>query len=245
MISYFLALTLFATQSFAAYIVVLKNGNRYRAKSRWTVVDGKAILQLESGTTIQLDPRLIDLARTEEVNRSGLGDSKVLVTPDATSQPTRTPQPSLGEITRLRRQQQAAQATAPQTGSRAQQPLPVTPAPPSREGMLGNDVISKFASAYDNVGFYDAKITPSAPYTLRVNLTADNEDQVFKAISATSYVMLRIPKLTGARIDLVELFMATTVGGAAGRFQMTQEDAGAIDSKKMTLESYFVRKVLF
>lgn len=240
-ISYFLALTLFATQSFAAYIVVLKNGNRYKAKSRWTVVNGKAIVQLESGTTIQLDPNLIDLNRTEEANRSGLGDAKILVTPDSASQPTRAAQPSLGEITRLRRQQQEQQ----QAAQAAQQPAAVTPPLSTRDGILGNDVISKFSSAYDNVGFYDAKIVPSAPHTLRVNLTADNEDQVFKAISATSYVMLRIPKLTGARLDLVELFMATTNGGAAGRFQMTQEDAGAIDAKKLSLESYFVRKVLF
>jgi hypothetical protein len=247
-ISYFLALTLVASQAFATYIVVLKNGTRYRARSRWTVSAGKAIVQLESGTTIQLDPNLIDVARSDELNSSGLGDSKVIARPNTGSQtPTRAPQPSLGEITRLRRQQQeqqAAQGTTLPPGSQTQA-SPVTPVPANRAGMLGNDVISKFASAYDNVGFYDAKITPSAPYALRVNLTADNEDQVFKAISATSYVMMRIPKLTGARIDLVELFMATTNGGTAGRFHMSQDDAGAIDAKKMSLETYFVRKVLF
>jgi len=246
-ISYFLALTLVASQAFATYIVVLKNGTRYRARDRWTVSAGKAIVQLESGTTIQLDPNLIDVAKSDELNRSGLGDSKVIATPNAGSQtPTRAPQPSLGEITRLRRQQQEQQAAQGTTlpGSQTQA-SPGTPAPGNRAGMLGNDVISKFAGAYDNIGFYDAKITPSAPYTLRVNLTADNEDQVFKAISATSYVMMRIPKLTGARIDLVELFMATTNGGTAGRFHMSQDDAGAIDAKKMSLETYFVRKVLF
>jgi hypothetical protein len=39
--------------------------------------------------------------------------------------------------------------------------------------------------------------------------------------------------------------MATTNGGAAGRFQMTHDDAAAIDAKKLSLESYFIRKVLF
>lgn len=238
-ISYFLVLTLVASQAWATYIVVLKNGTRYRAKDRWTITNGKAIVQLENGTTLQIDPKLIDVEQSEEATRSGLGDAKVLTRPDSPATPQVRPTPSLGEITRLRRQQQQ-QNTAAQT----QTAPPLTPSV-TGPGALGMDVTSKFVGAYENVGFYDAKVTNPAPYTLRVQLTADNEEQVFKAISATAYVMQRIPTLTNSRIDLVELFMGTVNGGAAGRFQMTQDDSRAIDTKAMPLQSYFIRKVIF
>ena len=39
--------------------------------------------------------------------------------------------------------------------------------------------------------------------------------------------------------------MKTTIGVTAGRFQMTHADAETLDSKKMTREEYFVRKVIY
>src|SRR5687768_10027942 len=107
-ISYFLVLALLASQAWATYIVVLKNGTRYRAKDRWTMSNGKAIVQLENGTTLQIEPNLIDIPASEQATRSGYGDAKVLTTPEG-AQPTATPKPSLGEITRIRRQQQQQQ----------------------------------------------------------------------------------------------------------------------------------------
>ena len=53
-----------ASASFATYIVVLTNGNRYRATEHWTISGGKAIIHKEDGTTLQLDPTLIDVAKT-------------------------------------------------------------------------------------------------------------------------------------------------------------------------------------
>jgi hypothetical protein len=44
---------------------------------------------------------------------------------------------------------------------------------------------------------------------------------------------------------MVELFMATIKGGAAGRFQMTMADAEAIDKKQVSLQAYFVTNVLY
>ena len=40
---------LLSTPVFATYIVVLKNGTRYRAKDKWTVTAGKALVTLENG----------------------------------------------------------------------------------------------------------------------------------------------------------------------------------------------------
>src|SRR5688500_3925216 len=101
-INYFLVLLLVATQASATYIVVLKNGTRYRAKDKWTVQAVKAIVQLEDGRTLQFDPALIDTARSEEATRLGYGDAKVLSTPGPGQGQTPAPRSSLGQSTRLR-----------------------------------------------------------------------------------------------------------------------------------------------
>ena len=112
-------------------------------------------------------------------------------------------------------------------------------------GALGSDVIEKFTRAFENVGIFEQKLTATGPHTLRAELTADSEDKVFNAISATSFLMVRNAGIPGAQVDMVELFMKTTTGGASGRFQMTRADAEALDAKKMTKEEYFVRKVIY
>lgn len=239
-ISYFLVILLAASEAWATYVVVLKNGTRYKAKDRWTVQGGKAIVQLENGTTLQLDPNLIDAAKSEEATRLGYGDAKVLTTPQSTQPQPTSRESALGQYSKLRTPQ--TQPAQQSTGGGNQ---PSATQPYSGVGTLGNDVTSKFVAAYDNIGFYEVRVFPSGPYTLRIQMNADNEEQVFKAISATAYVMLRVPSLTNSRLDLIELFMASGNGGAAGRFQMTQEDATALDSKRTPIASYFVRRVIF
>jgi hypothetical protein len=39
--------------------------------------------------------------------------------------------------------------------------------------------------------------------------------------------------------------MKTTSNGSAGRFQMTRADAEALDTKKISQQDYFVRKVVY
>lgn len=224
-----------SSAGFASYIVVLTNGTRQIAREHWTVVNGKAIIHKEDGTTLQLDPSIIDVAKTEEVNRSGMGDVKII----ATEQPTIRPQAQqspLGSYTKLRK---PVPASAPKATSPAAPSAPV----PSDGGGVSSDGISRFQSAYENVALYDAKITSPAPRTLHVELTADTEDQVFKAISATAYVHDHLP--APATVDTVELFMKTVNGGSAGRFKMSRQDAAAIVAKKMTWQDYFVHNVLF
>ncbi|MGZ8711092.1 MAG: hypothetical protein ACXW28_12795, partial [Thermoanaerobaculia bacterium] len=102
-----------------------------------------------------------------------------------------------------------------------------------------------FERAYENGGIYEHKLS-GTNRSVRVELTADNEDKVFNAISATAFLVARNAGMTGGQqIDMVELFMKTTNGGAAGRFMINRTDADAINNKTMTLQEYFVRKVLY
>ena len=224
----------FAANAFATYVVVLKDGTRYAAKAKWTVVNGKAIVSLENGQSLQLDPSLIDTAKSEQATKLGLGNAKVLdLDPNMPAGTAPKQQPSLGSTIKLRQRPKAATETAP--------PAPVAPPP---TGMLPS-VIDKFERAYDNVGIFEKKITSNGPHAIRAELTVDTEERVFNAISATSFLMIRNAGVEGVQIDVVELYMKTTTGGAAGRFQMNRADAEALDKRTISQQDYFVRNVLY
>ena len=231
--------SLVAANAFATYIVVLKNGQTYKAKAKWTIQNGKAIVQLENGQSLAIDPTLIDVAKSEQATNAGLGGAKILNTVNNSAAPQPQQQQSeLGAAFHLKK----PGAVQPVT------PAPVQPAPTpslSSNGTLSQEVLDKFARAYENVGLFEQKITSPSPGVVRADLTADTEDKVFNAISATSFLIVHNAGVPGADIKMVELFMKTTVGGSAGRFQMTRDDAAALDSKQMSQQEYFVRRVIY
>lgn len=235
-------LFLVALPSFGVYIVVLKNGARYTAKSKWTVVGGKAIVHLENGQSIQLDPSLIDVAKSEQATRMGLTNASVVdLDPKMPGgQPTTSTAASLGAQIKLRpRGAQPAEQPAPATTTASSTPVPLV------NGSVSGEVIDKFDRAFENVGIFEKKVTSTGARSLRADLTLDTEDKVFNAISATSFLMVRNAGVSGAQIDLVELYMKTTNGGAAGRFQMTRAQAEAIDKRTVSQQDYFVRNVIY
>lgn len=238
-----LALTMaVAIPSFATYIVVLRDGTRYSAKAKWTVVNGKALVLLENGQSLQLDPSLIDVPRSEQLTKIGMASANVIdLNPNAGAQPQTKQAPSLGDTIKLR--PRGTQAPAP-----AAAPPKVTlnaPAPISGTGTMSSEVIDKFDRAFENVGIFEKKITSSSATSIRAEMTVDTEDRVFNAISATSYLMVRNAGVESARIEMVELFMKTTTGGAAGRFQMNRADAEALNNRTISQQDYFVRKVIY
>ena len=232
--------SLVAAQSFATYIVVLKGGKQYRAKAKWTMVNGKALVQLENGQSMSIDPSLIDEPKSDQTTKLGLGDVRIVnldtKMPASTTAQTKQP-PSLGDQIRLRKI--TPRDTASETAS-----VPA-PAATTGSGAMSAEVIGKFERAYENVGIFEHKLVSTGAHSIRADLTADSEDKVFNAISATSFLMVRNAGVTGAQVDMIELFMKTTNGGSAGRFQMSREDAEALDTKKMSQQDYFVRKVIY
>jgi hypothetical protein len=230
-----------ALPSFATYVVILKDGTRYVAKQKWTVVNKKAIVLLENGQSLQLDPSLIDVPRSEQATKMGLTNANVIDLnngSNAAAAPQKQ-QPSLGDTIRLRRN--APRPAAPAAAA----PTPAAAPTVSSSGRLPDEVIQKFDRAFDNLGIFEKKLVSGGPHSLRAEMTIDTEDRVFNAISATSYLMVRNAGVENVQIDMVELFMRTTNGGAAGRFQMTRADAEALDKKTISQQEYFVRKVIY
>ena len=219
----------------ASYWVVLKDGTRYEAKTKWTIVNGKAVISLVNGSVLNLDANAINVAKSEEMTRLGGGDLFGVEQIPATST---TKTSNLGTTIRLRKlppSQAATAATAP-----AEATIPI-----AAGTLLGMDVLSKFERAYENVGIFEHKLVATGPHSLRADLTADTEDKVFNTLSATAFLMVRNAGITGVQIDYADIFMKTTNGAAAGRFHLTHDEAQAIESKTITPQSYFVQKVLF
>jgi hypothetical protein len=224
--------------SFARYIVVLKDGTRYAAKEKWKVVNGKAIVLLENGQSLQLDPSLIDGPRSEQMTKVGMANANIVdLNPTATAAQPKQNQPSLGSQIKLRQRPDPSQ-TAPAT------PSATTPATPASGG-LSAEVLDKFDRAFDNVGIFEKKVIATAARGIRADLTVDTEERVFNAISAASFLMVRNAGVDGAQIEMVEMFMKTTTGGSAGRFQMTRADAEALDKRTISQQDYFVQKVIY
>jgi hypothetical protein len=225
-----------ATQSFAAYTVVMKDGTRYQAKAKWTIVGGKAVIQLENGQRLSVDPSLIDIPKSEEVTKSGLGDVKVLgveATPQPASQQKGT---SLGSTVKMRPRVSLSGPADP-AASTAKAAATVT-------NQLDGRLAGNFERAYENVGIFERKMA-GTNRVVRAELTTDNEDRVFNAISATAFLIVRNAGVDGVNIETVELFMKTTNGGSAGRFQMTRSDAQALNDKTLSVQDYYIRNVIY
>ncbi|MDP9191592.1 MAG: hypothetical protein M3P06_07800 [Acidobacteriota bacterium] len=229
-------IALFAAQSFAAkYIVVLKNGTSYAAKEKWKVVNGKAIVKLENGQSLQLDPALIDEARSEETTKFGSASASIIdLTTNMPKGLAKPKKPSIGDI-----------KLKPKTDPQASTNKNAAPAVVVPAGSMTSQVIDKFQRAYENDGIFECKVVSTGERVLRVELTVDTEDRVFGAISTTAAMIVRNAFVEGAKIDMVELFMKTTTGGAAGRFQMSRADAEALLDKKVRREDYFISKVIY
>ena len=238
--------SLIAAQAFARYIVVLKDGTRYLAKAKWTVVNGKAVVNLENGQSVQLDPALIDVPKSEQATKLGYNATVIDLNPNMPqAQSSTQQQPSLGDSIRLR----------PRANNNGKQPAPKpTPTAPAAApvvaGAMPQRVIDTFERAYDELRIFERKIEPTGPSSLRATLTVDTEERVFQAISATSFLIMKNAGVPGTQIEVVELFMKTTIGGSSGRFHMTRADAEAIDkaqgpTRQAMLQDYYVRKVIY
>ena len=236
-------LLLVSTQAFAAYTVVLKDGTRYQAKAKWTVVNGKAIVSLQNGQTITLDPALIDAAKSEQVTKDNLGTARVLGVEQQSSPATQQSKPSLGSAVRAQPRAGFETPVTPVPTPGGTAPATGTALTPVKNE-LDRRVSDNFERAYENVGIYE-HVMSGTNRVVRAEITADTEDRVFQALTATAFLIVRNAGVDGITIEMVELFMKTTTGGAAGRFRMTRAEAEALNTRRIPPSEYFVRNVIY
>ena len=242
----FAAAALLAVHAFASgYWVVMKDGTRYQAKAKPTISGARATIQMQSGSTLIVDAAQIDQAKSEEVTRLGGGELlgvEPVQSGSSAAQPQNSP---LGSQIRLRKLPPAQ----PQQTPVPQLPNAVAPTAPTG-GEVQADVVEKFGRAFESAGVFEHKINSINKSAIHCELTADSEDKVFNVLSAAAFLVVHNAGLPGAQLDMVEIFMKTTTGGSAGRFQMTQADAqalytGGLAPDRPKLQDYYIRKVIY
>ena len=142
-----------AMQSFADYTVVMKDGTRYQARAKWTIVGGKALIELKNGQKLSVDPALIDIPRSESVTKQGLGGATSLGSEPAAAPPPASQAAPLGSTVKMRPRAQFSEPTPPVTGTAATVAGTATAPVPNN---LDSRLSANFARAYENIGIFES-----------------------------------------------------------------------------------------
>jgi len=220
------------------YIIYLKDGSTYQAREKYRVDRGMAIITLANGTVISVDAELIDTAKTEQANKSGI-DAEVITDGTSPAVPTQPKVTSLGQIAKG-----GGELSSPSTlGTTTAKPA----AGKSKEAEFSDESVRRaFAKIFENVNLFEYKIIQgSTPSTVRINMTTDNEKDVFNALTASARVMNELRELKKQSVTALELYLSTTSGAAAGRFTFDMTAAKSLAEGETTVEQFFVTQVLF
>ena len=85
----------------------------------------------------------------------------------------------------------------------------------------------------------------TTPDTVRIIMTTDNEKDIFNALTASAKVMSELSDLGKKNVAILELYLTTTSGAAAGRFSFNVESAKSLAEGRVPVEQFFIDQVLF
>lgn len=228
-----LVVALLAALPAAAYVVVLKDGSKLFGKEKYAVRKDFAVFTLENGNVAQVPMTQVDVAATEKYNKENVGNVLVLDTPNA--KVLETPKTTSTDRQNLSRyiQQHEAQPRAPRSAARTAAPKPA--APEVSDPLIIREAIRILEGA--GVTQYKLEVGP------KVVLIADQEDAVFRGISAAARLAQDLTSIGKAPALDVEIVSST--GSDGGRFRMTAESIKALTEGSMTASEYFVQNVIF
>lgn len=233
---------LLASQAFAVYVIVLRNGSRVVARDKYQVKGANAVFTTKVGTVTSLPLSQVDVATTDKINAEHLGDAQTLDWVDAEQHtlPTPTPTPPVGGIGKIK------PGIAKTEGFAAR----ATPTP----GIMFHEnhyrdprVEEAFEQGLESYHLYLNRTSMGTqPTYLFIEVQVNGQPETLRALQAvcTTYKLLadkapeRIP-------ERVEVQMLNESGREAGVFRLSVADATELVSGKATPESFFVQHVIF
>lgn len=231
--------------SAGGYVVILKNGHKIRCKEPMQIDDDIAIITLVTGTVTSYPVSQVDLIETERYNQQGLGDAleieELAIYNDIL--PTPTPKLSLGHFVTLDsmdRNPELKTNLAPTA----------TPTPGIRlQTYPYHD--ERVTRAFEKI-FTDEKLYlfhtsgGTEPKNFFVQAVTDSEEEVFHALRTVCHAFYVI-RQTDSTIspDIVELQMVQTSRKPAGTFRITPEDAVELLDGTTSVQSFYIRNVIF
>ena len=234
------AVWLLAAGASFAYVVVLKDGSKIFARSKYEVKGNNAIITLENGNITQIPFSQIDVAGSDQYNKENVGNVIVVTTP--TEKELQTPQQTQKKGKNLNefiQEKKKEEMSAPPRAAKSATPPAVAPnAPPG--GSTGNPSVDRDAERI----FAEAGVTQ---YRLsagpRVAFIASEEDAVFRTLNAAAKLMVALGA-TGKASSL-DVSVVSASGEDGGKFKMTPENVKALTEGSETASEFFVKRVMF
>lgn len=235
----------------AAYVIYLEDGSKIVAQEKYEVRGDKAYIVLQNGTRSMLDAAEIDVARTEEANRSNLGSAVVIEGGEAVeARPAPPPRPpSLRDL--VRRDPAPPPRPATGNGAAATAALPRTSSghldlaalPPRPLG--DTDLAGRIATLYGEHGIAPIQVTRgSADGRALVEASPSSEAAVFRTLAVTAAALARLGA-DGTRLEAIELLMTTPQGERAGQFAVTPELAAELLEGRVDVATFYLAHVQF
>lgn len=251
-----LALALFASPLSAAYLIYLKDGSTITARDKYTVKDGRAIIVLLNGTQSFVKASEIDVPRTEQANKDGVGSGVIIPGDPRPIGPQIDMSKKDKTLKDLIANRETAPRDAPASRRNKEEAVP---------GQIGKT----------KAGFTDLSTLPRNPYPqLEVvsdlqqflhgqgidavelyegtqgdrpllELTTNSEASVFKALLAASNALIHVRGLHPQKVAAFEILMTTPARERAGQFVLTPQMAEDLAAKRVEAASFFLKNVQF
>ncbi|HSU82357.1 MAG TPA: hypothetical protein VLR69_08040 [Thermoanaerobaculia bacterium] len=240
----------------AGYTIVLKDGSTLVAKEKYTVQNGRAIITLLNGTQTFVRADQIDVKKTEQVNKLGLGTG-VLVPGSPQDVGTVPAQPRKDEtLADLIHKQGAGPREVPGSKRQKDQPaagrlvktkagftdLSAFPRKPYAHA----DVTAQLQQFFHTQGFDEVEIWEGTQSDRPlIEISTNSEGSVFKALSTAANGLLQIRTTFPNRLSAFEVLLTTPARERAGQFELTPEMATELVSKRVDVTAFFVHNVQF
>ncbi|HET9209818.1 MAG TPA: hypothetical protein VFR03_05440 [Thermoanaerobaculia bacterium] len=238
-----------------AYTVVLKDGSTLIAKEKYKVQNGRAIITLIGGTQTFVPVSQIDVPKTEQANKLGLGTG-VLIPGSPQDIGTVPAQPRKDETLADLIHKNAAGPREVQ-GNKRKDPAAAGKLVKTKAGF--NDlaafprkpyshpeVTAQLQQFFHSQGFDEVEIWEGTQSDRPlIEITTGSEGSVFKALSTTANGLLQVQSAFPNRLSAFEVLLTTPARERAGQFELTPEMATDLVSKKMDVTAFFVKNVQF
>ena len=241
----------FLTTPIWGYVVLLKDGTQIITREKYRREGNKVYLILPSGTETFIDASEVDFAKTEELNKTNVGQVKVIEQGETVIEEGEDDSP----------QQQSLRDLAGRTSLA----LPQTQATPDREAAVPltkagfvdlwsfNRNVHPDFELTDEIGRHlagqgveDYKLYQgTAEGHVLLELTATHEGAVFEGIRNAASALIHAQSQFPDRIEVLELVMSTDTEQRAGQFMLTRDLANKYLSGAVDQSTFFTRFVQF
>jgi hypothetical protein len=245
------ALVLPAVLLAANYTIYTKEGQRIPAQGKPLVVGNRLVFRTPLGAQQSMAVADYDEERTLKANQEGLGgvyvlgdpNSGVKVIPDNTAK-----KPSLSDY--IKQNKKIMKSSSPDAGggnaeadvgARLSAALKVSEA--GGGGAMDLQMMNAFVQAFEGAGLRGVRLV-SIPQGVRLQVITETEQQVFGAIAAAGRG-LKESRALGKALEKVDMYLATSAGESAGRFEISPEDAESLVTGRTTPSKFFVQHVIF